>query len=71
MNPYYAPSDVLSCPQHVEAKQLANKFWTQWNNLSDRIAAEPENLKLHEKSDKVFTQFKQVTRGLLKCCTKH
>ena len=71
MNAYYPAYEVLSCAQHVEAKRLANKFWTQWNNLSDRIAQEPENLKLHEKSDKIYNQFKQATRGLLKCCTKH
>jgi len=71
MNAYYPDYDVLSCAQHVEAKRLANKFWTQWNNLSDRIANEPANLKLHEKSDKIYNQFKQTTRGLLKCCTKH
>jgi hypothetical protein len=34
----FGECDVMSCAQHVEAKKLANKYYNQLSNTSDKIA---------------------------------
>ena len=63
---YYAMCEILSCPQHVEAKKLANKFWVQWGNIGERIANGED--RLCDKAEGIHKQFNEVRRGLRKCC---
>lgn len=83
MREWYPYIDVMSCAQHVEAKRLANKYYTQWNNIVDRMCemtaensgfdfTDPvvarRHLGLADKADKLLLEWNNVRRGLMKCC---
>lgn len=37
-NSIFGQCEIMSCPQHIEAKKLANKYYNQLSNTSDKIA---------------------------------
>lgn len=75
----YAPCEVLSCAQHIEAKQLANKLSRRWRATCDKAGEEaqkehcdPDRIaKLIAQADGVEIEFNNVRRGLMRCCAAY
>lgn len=69
---YFIECEILSCPKHVEAKKLANKYWTKLCNLDNKTAGlvldNKDASTLTTKFDKIHEEFKGVIRGLKRCC---
>jgi len=77
---YFDECDILSCPKCCEAKKLANKYYNQMCNISDKMAeyaftasawSEECTRKLDglsAKHDKIQREFVGVLRGRVKCC---
>jgi len=70
---YYPKWLVWNCPQHVEAKTLANKYWHQMDTILQKQeqAIQDENvsklLALCAKFDKIEHEFQCLQRGINKC----
>ena len=77
---YFTDCHCWSCPKHVEAKKLANKYWNQLNGILhkqqkcwDEVVDVDIDLvckKLNglcEKYAKIDHEFQGVIRGIRKC----
>jgi len=73
----YGLTDILSCPQHQDAKKTANKLyrrsWALLQKLTECVLAEDFNAKkfqsVSENLDSVDTELENARRGLRRCCT--
>jgi hypothetical protein len=73
---YYVEDDKMSCAQHVEAKALANKLWSQWSLMVDKLAEEalkdaPDSeriARISVRAGEIKREFNNVRRGLMRCC---
>jgi len=74
----FTEGGILSCPKHVEAKRLANKYWNQldgilfkqeksMNETEDADLLSKKLLGLTAKYEKIDHEYVAIMRGIRKC----
>src|ERR1035437_8077204 len=70
-NSIFGQCEIMSCPQHIEAKKLANKYYNQLSNTSDKIAECALNIteenvgQMMKKLDGLETKFNKINTELI------
>jgi hypothetical protein len=78
---YFGDCDIKSCPKHVEAKILGNKYYNRLDNILERIVECALNITeencaesvkrlngIQTKFDKMNVEFMGILRSTSKCC---